>query len=794
MMWVAAVVGCGPQVSRGSDKEPLEISGRYPSLAMFNHFGECGTGAVVPWAGKLWVITYAPHQPTGSDDKLYEISPDLKQTIRPESVGGTPAARMIHKESNQLIIGSYVIDAKGGVRAVSMKTMPGRITAIARHLTDPANLVYVYGMEGELYELNVHTLAVNKIFDRAVPGWHGKGMHSSQGVLVVANNGEAVASTRKNTYKAGEDKKGPEDAGVLAQYDGKDWKIIERKQFTDVTTAGGIEGPRTPDAPLWSIGWDKRSVILKLLDKGQWSTFRIPKADYSYDGYHGWHTEWPRIREVTDGKYLMNMHGGWFDFPPTFSAADTSGLRPIGAYAKITGDFAPWNNRIVFGCDDLAQSDFTGNAKAASKFKTQSQSNLWFSSWNDITHLSNAYGNGGIWLNDHIEANQPSVPFLIAGYRDRNIHLWHSESAAAQVKIEIDATGKGDWKVFKSVEAQPGNLTTVILPDNVPGEWLRVSTGGPVAAMNAYCNFGSSAGQVTDEKLFAGLEDASDASMHYGGRLFALGDDSGDLLYQSYKVGSTREFVSCYAVNPSLNFSATTQPSTDYNVGREIELSSDAASIIVTEGKKIFRLPRGSTNLDPTEGHRTVREISTERYLMNTGGTFYILPRSISGGAAHLKPIATHNKRIDDFAPWRGMMVIAGTRADAKSDGHLYKSPDGASLWFGDIDDLWKMGAPKGIGGPWLETAVKAGTPSDPYLMAGYYKKALSITHDAAGPVEFAIEVDVTGNGTWQTHAVITAKNGAATAYQFPEGFNAHWVRLKSSADCKATAQLVYAN
>ena len=30
------------------------VSGVYPHLAMLNDEGECGTGAVVPWAGDLW--------------------------------------------------------------------------------------------------------------------------------------------------------------------------------------------------------------------------------------------------------------------------------------------------------------------------------------------------------------------------------------------------------------------------------------------------------------------------------------------------------------------------------------------------------------------------------------------------------------------------------------------------------------------------------------------------------------------------------------------------------------------
>ena len=70
---------------------------------------------------------------------------------------------MIHRESNQLIIGPYVIDAKGNVRVVPPAKMPGRLTGIARHLTDPSNKVYVATMETGLYELDVRTLEVNTV-------------------------------------------------------------------------------------------------------------------------------------------------------------------------------------------------------------------------------------------------------------------------------------------------------------------------------------------------------------------------------------------------------------------------------------------------------------------------------------------------------------------------------------------------------------------------------------------------------------------------------------------------------
>ena len=90
-------------------------SGIYPSLAMYNNEGECGTGAVMPWNDKLYVITYAPHQPIGSSDKLYIVNNDKTAVTYDKSVGGTPANRMIHKESGKMFIGPYIVDGAGNI-------------------------------------------------------------------------------------------------------------------------------------------------------------------------------------------------------------------------------------------------------------------------------------------------------------------------------------------------------------------------------------------------------------------------------------------------------------------------------------------------------------------------------------------------------------------------------------------------------------------------------------------------------------------------------------------------------
>ena len=91
-----------------------EYSGIYPNLAVYNGGTECGIGTVVPWADRLWITTYSAHVLDGRTDRMFEITPDLLSIKeRPEMGGSTPTGRLIHKETNQLFIGSYAIDAKG---------------------------------------------------------------------------------------------------------------------------------------------------------------------------------------------------------------------------------------------------------------------------------------------------------------------------------------------------------------------------------------------------------------------------------------------------------------------------------------------------------------------------------------------------------------------------------------------------------------------------------------------------------------------------------------------------------
>ena len=107
-------------------------------------------------------------------------------------------------------------------------------------------------------------------------------------------------------------------------------------------------------------------------------------------------------------------------------------------------------------------------------------------------------------------------------------------------------------------------------------------------------------------------------------------------------------------------------------------------------------------------------------------------------------------------------------------------------------DDLWRFGKPQGWGAVWFDTPIKADQPSDPFLMTGFEHKCVHLTHDAAEPVTFTIEVDFQGNGSWRPYETVRLPAKGYRCHIFPEGFSAHWVRVAADKPCTAAAQFVY--
>lgn len=950
-----------------AEEKPLQVSGVYPHLRMWNNHAEAGTGAVVPWQGSLWAITYAPHMPKGSTDKLYEISPDLEQRIFEGSVGGTPANRMIHKESNQLLIGPYLVDAKKQIRIIPPTSMFGRLTGTARHLSDPENMVYYATMEEGLYEVNVNTLEV-KCFIRdgnggapkdgivsKLPGYHGKGLYTSQGKLVYANNGDRNPKVRTDPTV---------ESGALAQWFGEgDWQLVRRNQFTEVTGPGGIQGNENPDTdPIWAMGWDERSLLLALLEDKEWHYYRLPKGSHSYDGAHGWNTEWPRIREIGEDDLLATMHGTFWRFPASFSRENSAGIAPRSNYLKVVGDFCRWGDQLVIGCDDSAAGEFlnTRPFKAKHGAPLQSNSNLWFIAPESLDDLGPVIGRGSVWLRDTITEETPSDPYLFAGYDHRMLHLSHGNDKPVTFQIEVDREGNNQWKELISIEVEADSAVSHGFPQDEIGQWLRIKIDQQAENVTASFQYRNRDHRTTEnDKIISGVatEESPAAttgamrSLSYNrlGLVSASVDTPDEITY--YEIDSKLQFnpvddlesavklvsnvrqpdhgfsedeASLLLIedgeryrlprSPDYSLPAETQPterskrsqqgtlesymtesltlgagvkvsSTHENYEakhaidgeirsdekRWVSSSNDTATIEIDLGEiKSLRSVWVVSGWDGKESHvasdfileydtdgkwntfpggkvsgnrktdfglvlekevktsrirlrsqnagyfriyeiaafdreievdhqntfagfgpaRVCREVATERDLLNLHGTFYELPARNAQGLAKVRPIATHNLLIQDFCSHNGLLFFTGVDSDTESE-HIFRSPDGkAAVWAGAIDDLWKLGKPRGSGGPWKNTSVKANTPSDRYLMTGYDRKAFDISVSEAATIR--LEVDVDGTGLWIPYKSFSLKEGETFSDRFPEDFSAYWVRAVSDRDTTATVVFEY--
>ncbi|MCK5105434.1 MAG: hypothetical protein KAR17_21570, partial [Cyclobacteriaceae bacterium] len=452
---------------------------------------------------------------------------------------------------------------------------------------------------------------------------------------------------------------------------------------------------------------------------------------------------WPRIRDIgtkENADYLMTMHGMFWKFPLGFTSENSAGIRPRSAYLKVIGDFTRWSDQLVFGCDDSAQKEFLNKRKVKGGIEGpgQSNSNLWFTSVDTPDNLGPGTASGAVWLNEEVKANEYSEPFLFAGWPKRI--AWISNHGKSEVKFtfEVDKIGDGNWTVLRSDVVKPGQSARIQFSDSESGEWVRVFANNSTKATVQFTYTDEDNRSSTPDIIFNGLA-LNDENKALGGLLYGLGNDRRALGVSARSAdGSDAGY---YELDGQMNLvkkddSETQQFIEDKFAIPENVISVEESSVlIIDDSGRRWRLPKGSNKFDGLTNNaqmRICREVATERDLLNCHGTFYELPAENADGFAKIRPIASHNFRIHDYASYRGMLIMTGINPEQANDNpHIVKSEDGkAALWAGVIDDLWKMGKPVGEGGPWKNKVIEANVPSDPYLIGFYDKKKVSISHN----------------------------------------------------------------
>ena len=407
---------------------------------------EAGIGALMPWADALWAVNYNSHTArTRTNLWLHRIDENLKAT-RVERHDGTHANRLIHKESNQCFIGPFAISATGAVRPI--KDLYGhRLTSTFRHLTDPANRVYMLTMEGLLYEVDVATLKATVVVNvltalniKARP--HFKGGYTAQGRIVIANNG---------FYNYGDN-----DAGLF-EYDGKAWRVLSRKPHMDVAARQDM------GQVMFATGWDEMSVLLHALVEGKWQHYRLPKASHAMQ--HAWQTEWMRIREVETEHFLMDIQGMFYELQPIAFEGHIWGIKPVCQHLRIIPDFTAFRGLLALGGNQTTPNA-DNNALGG-----QPQAGIWFGKTDDLWSWGKPAGWGGVWRKSQVKAGETSDPFLMTGFDKKVLHLQHSPGGV--VRVEVDFLGDGSWVKYEDITVQ--GYKAHVFPAGFSAHWIRLT-------------------------------------------------------------------------------------------------------------------------------------------------------------------------------------------------------------------------------------------------------------------------------------------------------------------------------
>ncbi len=451
---------------------PANIGGTFPHLAVKTDHTpprtETGIGALMPWADRLWFVTYVAHKTGGDGTGLFTINDSLDIAKHPASRIGTYANRIIHSESNQLIIGPHAIGTDGGVR--TFDDLAGvRLAATARHLTDPENKVYFLGMEGEFFEANVHTMEVAPLFnlnkELEMSGIaHFKDAYTDHGRVVVANN----------SYFHEDFDRGESD-GRLAEWDGTGWKILARTQFNTVSgRCGGTLG-----RAIYAAGQDRASALLHVyLPETGWKVYRLPKSTNTQD--HAWTTEWPRIREVESERWLIDASGMFYEMPAMTYGNALRGVVPICRHLRIIPDYCSWNGLLVLAGDQ------TTPIEDSNPFAGQPQANLRFMHTDDLWQMGGKpAGWGGPWWQTKVEESRPSEPFLMTGFDHKCLHVRHDDPTSRHFRIEIDFQGTGVWNHYDDITTKKG-YGFHVFPAGLNCHWVRLV---PQSACTATAQF-----------------------------------------------------------------------------------------------------------------------------------------------------------------------------------------------------------------------------------------------------------------------------------------------------------------
>ena len=100
----------------------------------------------------------------------------------------------------------------------------------------------------------------------------------------------------------------------------------------------------------------------------------------------------------------------------------------------------------------------------------------------DLWQLGKARGSGGPWRESAVKANEPSDPYLIAGYAKRRVALTNAGSESVSFRVEADVSGTAQWLSYRAFEVAAGQTVNYAFPSAFGAYWVRIVSSADTTA------------------------------------------------------------------------------------------------------------------------------------------------------------------------------------------------------------------------------------------------------------------------------------------------------------------------
>jgi len=104
----------------------------------------------------------------------------------------------------------------------------------------------------------------------------------------------------------------------------------------------------------------------------------------------------------------------------------------------------------------------------------QPQAGLWFGKTDDLWNFGKPKGYGGVWYQTEVKSGEISDPYLMAGFDEKSVHLYHDSKEQVEFVIQTDFMGNGDFRDFTTLSVKPGEYVHFEFPDAYSASWMKL--------------------------------------------------------------------------------------------------------------------------------------------------------------------------------------------------------------------------------------------------------------------------------------------------------------------------------